>query len=78
MKRKLQKLHERHSSISSGDEVEQINQNMPAFTTEVRRTKRNTIISIPSVYYGESYPPVHPEHSIMSIIPRNCKKNRSS
>ena len=46
---------------------------MQAVTTEVRSTKTNTIISIPSVYPGISYPPINPENKIMSIIPRNCK-----
>ena len=46
---------------------------MQAVTTEVRSTKTKTIISIPSVYPGESYAPVNPESKVMSIIPRNCK-----
>ena len=46
---------------------------MQAVTTEVRSTKTNTIISIPSVYPGESYPPVNPENRVISVIPRNCK-----
>ena len=46
---------------------------MQAVTTEVRSTKTNTIISIPSVYPGESYPLVNPENRVMSVIPRSCK-----
>ena len=71
--RKLKKLLERHPSISSSDDIEEIDVNIQAVTTEVRSTKTNTIISIPSVYPGESYPPVNPENKVMSIIPRNCK-----
>ena len=59
---KIRKLLERHPSISSSDEIEEIDQDMQAVTTEVRSTKTNTIISIPSVYPGESYPPVNPEN----------------
>ena len=73
MERKIRKLLERHPSISSSDEIEEIYQDIQAATTEVRSTKSNTIISIPSVYPGESYPPVNPENRVMSIIPRNCK-----
>ena len=73
MERKIRKLLERHLSISSSDEIEAIDQDMQAVTTEVRCTKTNTIISIPSVYPGESYPPVNPENRVMSVIPRNCK-----
>ena len=73
MERKIRKLLERHPSISSSDEIEEINQDIQAVTTEVRSTKSNTIISIPSVYPGESYSPVTPENRVMSIIPRNCK-----
>ena len=73
MERKIGKLLERHPSISSSDEIEEIDQDMQAVTTEVRITKSNTIISIPSVYPGESYPPVNPENRVMSVIPRNCK-----
>ena len=43
---------------------------MQAVITEVRSTKSNTIISIPSVYPGKNYPPVN---RVMSVIPRNCK-----
>ena len=64
---------ERHPSISSSDEVEEIDVDMQAVTTEVRSTKTNTIISNPSVYPGESYPPVNPENRVKSNIPRNCK-----
>ena len=64
---------ERHPSISSSDEMEKIDVDMQTVTTEVRSTKTNTIISIPPVYPGESYPPVNPENRIMSVIPRNCK-----
>ena len=71
--RKLKKLLERHPSISSSDDIEEIDVNIQAVTTEVRSTKTNTIISIPSVYPGESYPPVNPENKVMSFIPRNCK-----
>ena len=46
---------------------------MQAVTTEVRITKSNTVISIPSVYPGESHPPVNPENCVMSVIPRKCK-----
>ena len=46
---------------------------MQAFTTEVRSTKSNTIISIPSVYPGEVYPPINPEKWLMPNILRNCK-----
>ena len=60
MERKIRKLLERHPRISSSDEIEEINKDMQAVTTEVRSTKSNTIISIPSVYPGESYPPVNP------------------
>ena len=73
MERKIRKLFERHPSISSSDEIEDIDQDMQAVTTDVRSTKTNTIISIPSVYPGESYPPVNPENRVMSVIPRNCK-----
>ena len=73
MEKKIRKLLERHPSISSSDEIEEIDVDMQAVTTEVRSTKTNTIISIPSVYPGESYPPVNPENKVMSIIPRNCK-----
>ena len=73
MEIKIRKLLERHPSISSSDEVEEIDVDMQAVTTEVRSTKTNTIISIPSVYPGESFPPVNPENRVMSIIPRNCK-----
>ena len=73
MERKIRKLLERHPSISSSDEIEEIDVDIQAVTTEVRSTKTNTIISIPSVYPGESYPPVNPENKVMSIIPRNCK-----
>ena len=64
---------ERHPSISSSDEIEEIDVDMQAVTIEVRSTKTNTILSLPSVYPGESYPPVNPENRVMSIIPRNCK-----
>ena len=73
MERKFRKLLERHPSISSSDETEEIDQDMQAITTEVRSTKTNTIISILSVYPGKSYPPVNPENRVMSVIPRNCK-----
>ena len=73
MERKIRKLLERHPSISSSDEIEEIDQDMQAVTTEVRSTKTNTIISIPSVYPGESYPPVNPENRVMSVILRICK-----
>ena len=73
MERKIRKLLERHPSISSSDEIEEIDVDMQAVTTEVRSTKPNTIISMPSVYAGESYPPVNPENRVMSVIPRNCK-----
>ena len=73
MERKIKKLLERHPTISSSDEVEEIDVDLQAVTTEVRRTKKKTIISIPSVYPGESYPPVNPENRVMSVIPRNCK-----
>ena len=73
MEMKIRKLLERHPSISSSDEVDEIDVDMQAVTTEVRSTKTNTIISIPSVYPGESFPPVNPENRVMSIIPRNCK-----
>ena len=73
MERKVRKLLERHPSISSCDEIEEIDQNIQAVTTEVRSTKSNTVLSIPAVYPGESYPPVNPENCVMSIIPRNCK-----
>ena len=56
MERKIRKLLEGHRSISSSDEIERIDQNIQAVTTEVRSTESNTIISIPSVYSGESYP----------------------
>ena len=79
MERKIRKLLERHPSISSSDEIEEIDQDMQAITTEVRSTKTNTIISIPSVYPGESYPPVSPENRVMSVIPRSCEQtNRPS
>ena len=58
MEKKIRKSLERHPSISSSDEKEEIDQDMQAVTTEVRSTKTNSIISIPSVYPGESYPPV--------------------
>ena len=73
MERKIRKLLERHPCISSSDEIEEIDVNIQAVKTEVRSTKTNTIISIPSIYPGESYPPVNPENKVMSIIPRNCK-----
>ena len=73
MERKIRKLLERHPSISSSDEIEEIDQDMQAVTTEVRSTKSNTIISIPSVYPGKNYPPFNPETRVMSVIPRNCK-----
>ena len=73
MERKIRKLLEQHPSISSSDEIEEINQDTQAVTTEVRSTKSNTIISIPSVYPGESCPPVNPENRVMSFIPRNCR-----
>ena len=73
MERKIRKLLERHPSNSSSDEIEEINQDMLAVTTEVRSTRSNTMISIPSVYPGESYPPVNPENRFMAFIPRNCK-----
>ena len=73
MERKIRKLLERYPSISSSDEIEEIDLNMQAVTIEVRSTKANTIISIPSVYPGESYPPVNPENRVTSVIPRNCK-----
>ena len=73
MERKIRKLLKRHPSISSSDEIEEIDQDMQVVTTEVQSTKTNTIISIPSVYPGESYPPVNPEKRVMSVIPRNCK-----
>ena len=73
MERKIRKLLERHPSISSSDEIEEVDQDMQAVTTEVRSTKTNTIISIPSAYLGESYSPVNPENRVMSVIPRNCK-----
>ena len=72
MERKIRKLLERHPSISSSDEIEEIDQDMQAITTEVRSTKTNTIISIPSVYPGESYPH-NPENRVLSVISRNCK-----
>ena len=68
----IRKLLERHPSISSSDEIEEIDLDMQAVTTEVRTTKTNTIISIPFVYPGESYPPVNPENRVMSVITRNC------
>ena len=73
MERKKRKLLQRHPSINSSDEIEEIDQDMQAVTTEVRSTKSNPIISIPSVYPGERYPPVNPENRVMSVIPRNCK-----
>ena len=73
MERKIRKLLERHPSISSSDEIEEIDQDIQAATTEVRSIKTNTIISFSSVYPGESYPPVNPETRVMSCIPRNCK-----
>ena len=73
MERKIRKLLERHPSISGSDEIEEIDQDMQAVTTEFRSTKTNTIISIPSAYPGESYPPVNPENRVMSVIPRNCR-----
>ena len=63
---------ERNPSIGSSDEIQEIDQDMQAVTTEVRSTKTNTIISIPSVYPGENYPPVNPENRVMSVIP-SCK-----
>ena len=48
MGRKIRKLLERHPSISSSDEIEEIDQDMQAVTTDVRSTKTKTIISIPS------------------------------
>ena len=73
MEKQTRKLLEQHHSISSSDEIEEIDQVMQAVTTEVRSTKINTIISNPSVYPGESYPPVNPENQVISVIPRNCK-----
>ena len=67
MERNIKKLLERHPSISSSDEIGEINQDIQASTTEVRCTKINTIISIPSIYPGQSYPPVNPENRIMSL-----------
>ena len=64
---------ERHPSISRSDEIEEIDLDMQAVTTEVRSAKTNSIIFIPSGYSGESYPPVNPENRVMSVIPRNCK-----
>ena len=69
MERKIMKLLEQHPSISSSDEREEINQDIQAVTTEVRSTKSNTIISIPSVYPGKSYPPG---------LPGSTYKNRSN
>ena len=73
VERKIRKILERRPSISSSDEIAEIDLDMQAVTTEVRSTKTNTIISIPSVYPGESYPPVNPENRVISVIPRNCK-----
>ena len=73
MEKKIRKFLERHPSISSSDEVEEIDVDMQAVTTEDGSTKTNTIISIPSVYPGERYPPVNPENKVKSVIPRNCK-----
>ena len=73
MERKIRKLLERHPSIRSSDEIEEIDQDMQAVTTDVRSTKSNTIISILSVYPGESYPSVNPENRVMSVISINCK-----
>ena len=73
MKPKIRKIFKRYPSISSSDEIEEVDVDMQAVTTEVRNTKTNTIISIPSVYPGESYPPVNPENRILSVIPKNCK-----
>ena len=73
MEQKIGKLLVRHPSNSSSDEIEDINQDIQAVTTEVRITKSNTIISISSVYPGESYPTVNPESRVISIILSNCK-----
>ena len=53
MEQKNRKLLERHPSISSDDEIEEIDRNIQAVTTVVRSTKSNTIKSISSVYPGE-------------------------
>ena len=50
MEQKIRKLLERYPSISSSNEIEEIDQDMQAVTTEVRSTKSSTIISILSVY----------------------------
>ena len=73
MEQKKRKFLQRHPSISSSDEIEEVDQDMQAVTTEVRSTKSNPIIYILSVYTGERYPPVNPENCVMSVIPRNCK-----
>ena len=74
MERKLRTLLERHPRISSGNEIEEIDQNIQVVTTEFRNTKSSSILSIPSVYPGENYLPVNTENCLMSIIPRIHQK----
>ena len=74
--RKIQKFSERHPSIiSSEDEVEELMRkvNLNASTTEMNSTKTNIILSIPSQFPEETFPAVNLAHTIMSIVPRNCK-----
>ena len=74
--KKNQKLLKRHPSItSSEDKVEKLTGEgtLNASTTETISTKSNTVLSIPSIFAGETFPSVNPANTIMSAIPRNCK-----
>ena len=75
--KKLNKLLTKYpdivSSSENSSEIEVVNSNLEARTTGAVEAKTNTIISIPSKFPGEIYPPVYTANIIMSVIPRDCK-----
>ena len=74
--RKTQKPLQRPLIItSSEDDVEELTGEgtLIASTTETLNTKSNIILSIPSIFPGETIPTVIPVNNIMSVSPRNCK-----
>ena len=77
----LNKLPLRHPEITSGSssEVDVVDVRLEAETTHTRDVKCNTVISLPSAFFGKMFPEAHPGGSVvMSVIPRDCKTVKKS
>ena len=61
------------SSSENSSEIEVVKSHTEARITGTVEPKTNAIISIPSKFTGEVYPPLYPANNIMSGTPRDCK-----